>query len=106
MSSVPIRPWTSSRLSQAISVAGAQRRPAAAAGGPDQREHPEDRERAEDQAADPPRERPVAEQLDRPGHDQLGQLRMLGVGVGAERRVGVVRARGGRMPAITRAALT
>ena len=93
MSSVPIRPWTSSRLSHAISVAApsADQRPAA--GRADERVHAEDRDRAEDQASDPPRERPVAEQLDRRRHDQLGALRVLGVGIGAQRRVGVVGAR-------------
>ena len=72
----------------------ARRRPASAAGGADQREHPQDRDRAEDQTPDPPREGSVAEQLDRAGHDQLGQLGMLGVGIGAQRRRGVVRAAG------------
>ena len=62
---------------------------------------------AEQHAADAPRERAVAEQLDRAGDEQLDELRMLGVGVLAGRIAGVgLACAGTAMPSIRRAALT
>src|ERR1700748_3808708 len=105
MSRVAIREWTSNRLSAAISAAAptaTQGPPPAArtnanipriasepsrmlgsrhATGPAHRKIPEDGERAEQDARQPPRQRPVAEQLDRPRDDDLCELGMLGVGI-------------------------
>ena len=91
MSSVPIRAVDQQQVVGGHQRRRAQREPRPAAGRAHQREHPEDRDRPEHDARQPPGQRPVAEQLDRPGHHQLGQLGMLGVRVVAERGVGVVR---------------
>jgi hypothetical protein len=60
---------------------GADRRPRSATGEAHERVHPEDGQGHEQQGADPPGERTVAEDLDSGGHDQLGALGMLGVGI-------------------------
>ena len=77
-----------------------ERGPPAAARGPHERIHPQDRERAEHDAPETPGQRPVAEQLDPSSDQQLRQLWVLGVRIDPQRGVCVRRAGGyGEKPA-------
>ena len=89
MSSVAIRPWTSIRLSSAITPAAPTASHGLPPGGSDEHVHRDDRDQPEDNAADAPAPRVVAEQLDAPCHDELRQLRMLRVRILAQGRVRV-----------------